>query len=217
MPSGELPETLKEMESPVTAYAMGEVVQTYRGQPMVWHTGGLPGMVSRVTFLPARKLAVVVLTNAESSAAFQSITNTILDRDLGAPAKDWVETFRVLRDASRADIKEAVQKETGHRDPAATPSLPLASYAGRYRDPWYGDVLVEQADGALTLRFSHSPALSGKLEHFQHDTYLTFALNPDGTIATARMKAVSPSTDFSFDFHDLLLTPVKPGDPVQAW
>jgi len=36
---------------------------------------------------------------------------------------------------------------------------------------------------------------------------VTFALNPDGTIAQARMQAASPDTDFSFDFQDLLLEP----------
>lgn len=38
---------------------------------------------------------------------------------------------------------------------------------------------------------------------------VTFALNPDGTIDQARMRAVSPATAFSFDFHDLLLKPKK--------
>ncbi|MBI1753560.1 MAG: serine hydrolase [Acidobacteria bacterium] len=231
IPSVDLPESLREMASPLTAYAMGEVVQEYRGQAMVWHTGGLPGMVSRVTFLPGRKLAVVVLTNAESTAAFHAITHAVLDRDLGAPAKDWVETFRVLRDASRAASKAAVQKDAARRAPDSHPSLPLASYAGRYRDPWYGDILVEQQEGALAIRFTHTPGLTGRLEHFQQDSfiarwndrtldadaYLTFALNPDGTVAQARMKAVSPTTDFSYDFHDLVLTPVKPGDAVKAW
>ena len=34
-------------------------------------------------------------------------------------------------------------------------------------------------------------------------------LNPDGTIDQAKMRAVSPSTDFSYDFQDLLLRPIK--------
>ena len=72
------------------------------------------------------------------------------------------------------------------------------------------------------MRFSHSPALVGDLVPFQHDTfivrwrdrelradaYVSFALNPDGTINQAKMRAVSPETDFSFDFQDLLLKPV---------
>jgi Beta-lactamase/Domain of unknown function (DUF3471) len=66
-------------------------------------------------------------------------------------------------------------------------------------------------------------ALVGDLEHFQDDTfivrwrdrelradaYITSALNPDGTIDQAKMRAVSPATDFSFDFQDLVLKPVK--------
>ena len=79
------------------------------------------------------------------------------------------------------------------------------------------------ASGGLTIRFDKTPALSGTLEHWQHDTFvarwtdrelradafLTFALNPDGSIDSARMQAVSPDTDFSFDFQDLLLRPAR--------
>jgi hypothetical protein len=60
----------------------------------------------------------------------------------------------------------------------------------------------------------------GDLQPWQHDTFkahwrdrtiedafLTFALNPDGSIENARMAAVSPLADFSFDYQDLLLKP----------
>jgi hypothetical protein len=41
------------------------------------------------------------------------------------------------------------------------------------------------------------------------DAFVTFVIDPDGNIVEARMKAVSPDTDFSYDFHDLLLKPAK--------
>ena len=105
------------------------------------------------------------------------------------------------------------------------PSLPLGRYAGTYADAWYGDVSITQDNGKLAIRFSHSPSLSGELIHWQHDTFVarwtdrelradafvTFALNPDGTIERARMEAVSDDTDFSFDFQDLELLPVPRG------
>jgi hypothetical protein len=64
--------------------------------------------------------------------------------------------------------------------------------------------------------------LTGDLVHWQHDTFIarwrdrelradafvTFALHPDGSIERATMQAVSPDTDFSFDFQDLVLAPV---------
>jgi hypothetical protein len=37
--------------------------------------------------------------------------------------------------------------------------------------------------------------------------FITFQLTPDGAVEQAKMRAVSPATDFSFDFHDLLLKP----------
>ena len=72
------------------------------------------------------------------------------------------------------------------------------------------------------MRFTKTPSLVGDLEHWQYDTFVvrwrdrelradafvTFALKPDGTIDQAKMQAVSPSTDFSFDFQDLLLVPI---------
>jgi hypothetical protein len=82
-------------------------------------------------------------------------------------------------------------------------------------------VTIALESGRLVIRFSNTPALVGDLEHWQYDTFVarwrdrelradafvTFGLNPDGSVAEAKMRAVSPATDFSFDFHDLLLRP----------
>jgi hypothetical protein len=92
-----------------------------------------------------------------------------------------------------------------------------------YRDPWYGDIAIAHDNGRLVMRFSHTPLLVGDLEPYQRDTfiarwrdrelradaYVTFALNPDGSIDQVKMRAVSRETDFSYDFQDLLLRPVR--------
>jgi hypothetical protein len=133
-----------------------------------------------------------------------------------------------VQNQRNAKAKATVAQATAGRTAKSVPSLPLAAYAGRYRDPWYGDVLVEARDGQLSIQFTHTPGLRGRLEHWQYDTfvarwkdrsldadaYLTFSLRPDGKIGQARMEAVSPSTDFSFDFQDLVLSPVAPGAPA---
>lgn len=209
------------------AYALGWVVSDYRGLRIVSHTGGLNGMVTRVTLVPAKKLGILVFTNQQEGAAFQAVTMTILDHYLGAPANDWVAAYSAVRKRQVAEAREAVEKTAAQRNTSSQPSLPLAKFAGRYRDPWYGDVVVEQDGRALRMRFTHSPALSGVLEHFQYDTfiarwkdrsldadaYVTFSLKADGSIDRVAMKAVSPLTDFSFDFHDLALTPVADNVP----
>jgi CubicO group peptidase (beta-lactamase class C family) len=227
-PVVEPPASVAETRAQFVTYAMGLDVMDYRGQLKVSHTGGLQGMVSEVTLLPQQNLGVVVLTNQESGAAFQAITRTVLDHYLGAPPKDWVASYLEVQNLRRAKAKEAVAQAAAVRNAKSSPALPLASYAGRYRDPWYGDVLIEARDGQLAIRFTHTPGLKGRLEHWQYDTfvarwndrsldadaYLTFSLKPDGSIGQAHMEAVSPSTDFSFDFRDLVLSPVAAGSPA---
>ena len=130
---------------------------------------------------------------------------------------------RKVHARNAAAISAAEKNASATRDTASKPSLPLASYAGTYRDAWYGDIAIAEEGGKLVMRFSHTPSLVGDLEHWQHDTfiarwrdrelradaYVTFALNPDGSIDQAKMRAVSPATDFSFDFQDLLLRPAR--------
>ena len=41
------------------------------------------------------------------------------------------------------------------------------------------------------------------------DAFLSFALDAAGKVSEATMRAVSPATDFSFDFQDLRLRPVR--------
>lgn len=219
----------KEMWSPQTilpsdnlpasnfyAYGLGWMLRDYRGRKMVYHTGTLAGSVSRVTMVPDLGLGIVVLTNQEETGAHAAVTWTILDQYLGAPETDWVAVFRKLGVVD-IDILEAT------RDANSRPSLPLAAYAGRYRDAWYGDVAIEEHGGKLTISFTHTKKLTGGLEHWQYDTfvarwrdrtlaadaYVTFSLGPDGKIEQVKMKAVSPLTDFSFDFQDLDLRPVR--------
>lgn len=203
-------------------YALGFFVRDYRGKKLVTHTGGLPGYVSKVAMIPEIKLGVAILTNQESGAAFESIAYRILDHYLGAPTIDWTGAYKKLMARREARIAEADKNAVAARDTSSRPSLPLTKYAGTYVDAWYGDITISLEKSKLVLRFSHTPSLVGDLEFWQYesfivrwrdrelraDAYVTFHLNPEGSIAEVKMKAVSDATDFSFDFHDLLLKPV---------
>jgi CubicO group peptidase (beta-lactamase class C family) len=217
------PPELAALKPNFQGYALGLNVTDYRGKKAITHTGGLPGYLSKVTLLPELNLGITVLTNQESGEAFSSLTCHIADHYLGAPATDWVDAYLKVRERRNARTAEALKKAAGARDEASKPSLNLEKYAGIYTDAWYGDIRIAMENGKLVLSFAKTPALIGDLEHWQYDTfivrwrdrelradaYITFALNPDGTIDQAKMKAVSPETDFSFDFHDLLLRPAK--------
>ncbi len=221
MPNREPPAEVAALRSNFNFYALGLNIQDYRGLKIVSHTGGLPGYVSKITRVPELGLGIAVLTNQESGEAFSAITYDIIDRYMGAPKTDWVDAFLKLRAREAAEIAKAVQAGTAARDTSSKPSLPLQKYAGTYVDAWYGDIGIGLEDGKLVMRFGHTPSLVGDMEHWQQDTFVvrwrdretradafvTFALDPDGSVEQAKMRAVSPETDFSFDFQDLLLKP----------
>jgi len=210
-----------------SGYGEGWFLSDYRGQKLVWHTGGWPGFVSRLTLVPGQHLGVVVLTNQQSGAAFNAVTYRVLDAYLNAAHKtDWVAVYDKAVKQGEAKADDSWAKHEAARDKNARPSLPLSGYAGTYRDPWYGDIVVSNEGGRLRLRFSHTKQLVGTMTPWQHDTFIVrwddrsldadafvnFALDDDGHVREMRMQPISPLTDFSFDFQDLRPMPVPAAD-----
>ena len=203
-------------------YGQGWNLSDYLGNRMVWHTGGWPGQVSRVTLLPGKHFGVVVLTSAESGAAFNAITYEALDMMLGNTGHDWLKGYAEAVAKAQGNADDSWAKHLAARDANSKPSLPLSAYVGTYRDPWYGDVVIRQGAKGLELQFSKTAQLLGDISHWQHDTFIVrwrdrslnadafinFALDSDGKIRELRMEPISPLTDFSFDFQDLRLVPV---------
>lgn len=223
MAAGNPPPPLSALRANFSAYGLGWGLSDYRGHKVVSHSGGLAGMVSRVRLIPDMKLGVVVLTNQEAGGAMEAITYHVIDHYLNAPTTDWISAFHSVAEQQLAQAKEVEKKQSAARNVESKPALPLAKYAGRYKDAWYGEAAIALEEGKLVLRFSRTPGLVGDLEHWQYDTFVarwrdrslnadafvTFALKPDGGIEQMKMVPVSPLTDFSFDFQDLLFTPVQ--------
>jgi hypothetical protein len=181
--------------------------------------------VSHVLRVPDVGLGLAVLTNQEAEDAYSAVIYHVVDHVLKAPRTDWLAALQSAQAHEQERTAEAERKAQTARDTSSRPSLPLQGYAGTYRDDWYGDVTITLEDGKPVIRFTRTPALVGDLVHWQHDTFVarwhdrelradafvSFALDPDGKVEQAKMRAVSPATDFSFDFQDLLLRPVTDG------
>jgi CubicO group peptidase (beta-lactamase class C family) len=222
LPISDPPAPLAALKANFADYALGWGVRDYHGRKMVGHTGGVGGFVSRVMLVPEENLAVVVLTNAEEDGAFDSILYHVLDHYFHLPLSDWIAAYKAAKDKEEADAAETMKKAEAARDANSKPSLPLGKYAGVYNDAWYGPIAIGIENGGLVISFVHTPGMVGDLEHWQYDTFkahwrvrtiedafITFSLSPDGTIDSAKMAAVSPLADFSFDYQDLLLKPER--------
>src|SRR5918993_1088414 len=156
-PIAPAPEGLPHLRPQFSGYALGVDVRDYRGKFLLQHTGGLPGYLSKVAMLPELRLGVAVLTNQESGAAFESIVYHVLDHYLNVKPPDYPTSFKTLNDQNRAKLREAERTASAGRDSLSGPSLPLPKYAGTYRDPWYGDVVIAGEGRGLTVRFNHTP------------------------------------------------------------
>ncbi len=214
---------LASLKANFLTYGLGIQLRDYKGHMVATHGGALQGFYSRVAMVPDTKLGIAILTNAESSGAMNALYYRLLDHYLGGDQPDWIKLVHAVESDEHAkDLLE--QKKAGAaRAAKSSPSLALAAYDGDYEDAWYGKVSIKAVGNKHVLSFSRTPDLTGELEHFQHDTfivrwkernfnadaYVTFALNPDGSIERMKMAPVSSETDFSYDFADLLFTPVK--------
>lgn len=201
------------------AYGLGFNLMDRHSDFMVQHSGGLQGMVTLFTMLPDNDMGVIVLTNQMNGNAMRAITNQILDAEQNTVGRDWVQIYADGQKASRGRAAKVMADAADNRPEGSKASLANKAYTGTYTDAWYGDVkIIESDDGMLRADFTRTPLLKGTLEPFdtdnfivrwddralEADSYIRFEVE-DGIVTGATMEAVSPLTDFSFDFHHLNL------------
>ena len=195
-------------------YALGWFLQDFRGRRLIHHSGGLSGQITQTALLPEQGIGLVVYSNTEDSGPISYLRYALLDHLVGAPPVDWVAVTQKAVDEYQAEARTLVASGDV-KPPAGGPSLPPALYAGRYRDPWYGDVVVTERRGKLAIDFTRTPVFRGPLEPWGPDTFrtrwkkgagedavVTFTVEK-GAVTGMKMKALSPLADFSYDFHDL--------------
>jgi CubicO group peptidase (beta-lactamase class C family) len=207
------------------SYGLGWGLSDVKGYKQVAHTGGLIGMVTQVTLIPELKLGIVVLTNQQVGQAFASISNTIKDAYFGMAPTDRVAEMSKQLGARTGEADQtvaAVWSAVAAAQAGAT-APELATYAGTYRDNWLGEVTLAVKDGSLRFSSKRSPKLSGVMSYYKGttfvvkwgdrsldaDAFVNFSLGNDGKPRRMTMAAISPMTDFSFDFQDLDFELVK--------
>lgn len=207
-----------------SSYGLGWFLSDQQGYKVVEHTGGLAGIVTQVTLIPELKLGILVFTNQQSGEAFEAITNTIKDSYFGIRGKDRIKEYaqqasnqnaygKSITDKLWADIRQTQQDNKEKMGARKSDSI----YMGTYKDPWFGQVIISQKDGKLWFDAVKSPRLTGEMLAYKGNTFVVkwidrsmdadafvlFDLNETGMAAGFSMKAISPLTDFSYDFQDL--------------
>jgi hypothetical protein len=202
------------------AYGLGWRLTDVSGYLEASHTGGLSGVVTQVTLIPELKLGIIVFTNQQAGGAFSAISNTIKDSYLGVRGNDWVrrlsESTRRSQEGARK-ITDEVWAAIDAKRAMGTEAADPAPYAGTYTDNWLGDIIISDVGGHLRFRSVRSPRLRGDMLWYTANTFIVrwddrsmdadawavFSLDREGRPSAMTMEAISPLTDFSYDFHDL--------------
>lgn len=150
------------------SYAMGWVVNDYRGLKVTGHGGLIDGFRVQITLVPDRQLGVAVLTNLHDTRMPMAVTNSLIDLYCDLKPQDWNAYYRKLVDDEAEAKQAALAARDKARDPNARPSLPMADYAGQYEHPAYGAATVALANGKLGAKFSN---FACPLEYYERDAF----------------------------------------------
>ena len=221
VPINAYPAPITDITPQFSSYALGWNVQDYRGIKVVQHGGAVFGVLAFTVLVPERNLGISLQINSEDVGVMRGLGYELLDHYLGFEPRDWVAAFDTWYQQRLEGGLAALQSTGKEVRKASRPSLPAASYAGGYADAWYGPIDIAERLGKLRIDFKQTPNMAGTLSHWQYDTfktewddtslepaYVTFALDAEGKVSRITMKPVSPLADFSYDYQDLLFTPM---------
>lgn len=167
------------------AYGLGWVLEDYRGRLILWHNGGIDGMLSHQGILPEENLGIVVLTNSDRSRLDAALFYRIVDTFLGDPVKDWNADYMERAKKGQARAVKMQKEIEESRVPDTKPSLDLEDYCSQYEDDMYGTVKIKIDEGKLVLFYNSKPM--GVLDHWHFNTF-----------------RVNTAAFGSYKFHDIL-------------
>ncbi len=198
-----------------SGYGLGWFLSDVKGYKQVTHTGGLEGIVTQVTLIPELNLGIVVLTNQQSGAAFNAITNTIKDAYLKIEYKDYVKIFseREKNNIAEADkVTTEVWAKIAENQKNKV-KVEAKNFTGTYKDNWFGNITISEKKGKMYFNSERSPQLAGEIFFYKDNTFavkwFNRSFNADALITFSenntniKMAAISELTDFSYDFQDL--------------
>ena len=181
-------------------YGLGWVTGTFRGRPVLWHSGGVDGFLTNTLLLPEDGIGVTASANLHMSDFPFAVVHELADRLLGtAGAPSWYER-------ARAEA-EPPAPATPRRRPDASPVHELAEYAGEYVDPGYGRLVITVADGALAaclesgelaLTHRHFDTWDARYDQLDDAFPLTFLTDADGAVAEIRVPIDAGAPPVSF-------------------
>jgi CubicO group peptidase (beta-lactamase class C family) len=187
----------------LASYGLGWSIAGWHGRTLIKHLGGNPGFRALVALLPEEELGLAIVDTGAGARWFrQGLMYAVFAELLGLPETNALDRSHQQWQAQLQLERQALVRARATRV-AAPPRLPLAAYAGVYRDAGaYGEAIVtEEGDGLwLQLGILHYRLEPWQFETFRlkfaggdwlgpadDDEFVTFTLDATGCPATLRL------------------------------
>lgn len=157
------------------------------GRVMLSHSGAFAlGAATNFIMIPSADIGIVVLSNAQPIGLVEGISMSFMDLvQFGAVQRDWLAMYPVLF----GPMLEPFGKHAGKEAPEdAKPARELEDYTGTFTNDYYGNLLVEKADGGLLMKVEGTPS-TFPLQHWTGDEFVFRPLNEnamEGSISSVR-------------------------------
>lgn len=171
---------------------MGRNMASYRGHLLSFHTGGLTGFHSQISFMPLDRIGIIVLVIGDQAASLPGpISYGIYERALGLSPTPWSQRLLGLRQEEMDDERKARVQQESARVAGTTPAHALQDYVGEYEHPAYGLVTIIRQQEILEFAFHR---VRRPLQHFHYERFdtvedererrwsLSFATGPRGDV-----------------------------------
>ncbi|KAG0049860.1 hypothetical protein BGZ83_005327 [Gryganskiella cystojenkinii] len=206
--------------APVTNYGFGWGIDSYKGQAMYQHTGGVLGFTSFIALFPDSDLVITALSNIYDAALPTLTSMYLVDEILDLPrTKDWLG--QEAMDGTKQSYEDTAEQESGANLPPRLKNKPAAhpleEYEGVYSSPLFaGDVTITvETDGDKNglrkseLRFLFN-TFTSKVEHYHYETFtfkwdlwslkplqlMTFVTGQDGKVDAVQLEYLDEKITF---------------------
>jgi CubicO group peptidase (beta-lactamase class C family) len=168
------------------SYGLGWFIRYHQGKKIIEHTGGVNGFLTSTAFVPEERLGVIVFTNTDNNALFESLTERILNEYLGGGTPQNIQRATTdWKAAQQKQIDELAQHYAMANAQKRRDTYLFDIYTGTYTNPLYGEVTVKVVDGRLRLFLSnHGRMIPCVLDYMKPQTFLctfgspTFGIHP---------------------------------------
>jgi len=184
-------------------WGSGWDIGSYEGEPMVSRFGSYSTTRSHLSFLPARRIGVVVMSTGGLSVLTDIVAAFAYDLEAGRPDARTRAENRLAELRKRfADSRSSVASQDSIRAERQRQPLgrSLADFAGSYEEPSFGKVMFAVRGGRLEYRWGvlYGPAeiydaAKGqmRIEIAGSGAVATFAFGKGGPANTVEMQGVS--------------------------